>query len=102
MSLEKQEGLEAALRIICFILREMRGPWRVSTRGVTWFTFCKEYSSCEMNTDKGKLYVGVQGTNSPSKRVAGGSGFPRGDPHFEYEERKKNGDEGKSVAFRSW
>lgn len=88
MSLEKQEGLEAALRIICFILREMRGPWRVSTRGVTWFAFCKEYSSCEMNTDKGKLYVGVQGTNSPSKRVAGEVVFP-GEIHISSMKREK-------------
>lgn len=35
MRLEKYEGLEAMLRMICFILREMGSQWRVLTRGVT-------------------------------------------------------------------
>lgn len=82
MSLEKREGLEAVLGIICFILREMRGPWRVSTRGVTWFAFCKEYSSCEMNTDKGELYVGGFKEQTALVRGLQGKWFSQGRATF--------------------
>lgn len=55
--------------MIRFILREMGSQCRVLTRGVTWFAFCKEHSSCKMKV--GEPSVRVPGTNSASKEVAG-------------------------------